>query len=140
MTLKGVHHAAIATHDMDLLTDFYTRVIGFQQHPEKSNWLHTGHGFSLHLMPSDRERAPYDPSRHIAFEVESLNECARYLLDQGQRPYQLSNEQKRVEVKSAEGPLDAGIGTLFLDDPEDNTIEFVERGRGILAEYDDGFA
>ncbi|GHB21572.1 VOC family protein [Salinicola rhizosphaerae] len=139
MQLMGVHHAAIATHDMEKLTHFYRDKLGMRQHASKTNWLDTGHGFSLHLMPSDEPPAPVDPSRHVAFQVASLGECAAYLLDKGLTPYQLTNEQKRHDVTSTEDPLKEGIGTLFLDDPEGNTIEFVERERGIFADYDDGY-
>lgn len=139
MQLVGVHHVAIVAHDREKLTHFYRDVLGMRQHPAKGNWFETGHGFSLHLMPSDGQQAPDGPSRHVAFQVASLDECAAYLLDKGLKPYQLASAQRRHEVTSTDDPLTEGIGTLFLDDPEGNTLEFVERERGIFAEYDDGY-
>ncbi len=123
---------------MSTMTAFYRDTLGMQVHPTKDNWLGTGHGFSLHLTPTDRPLAPRDPSRHIAFQVENLNDCCRHLLAKGLRPYQMSLTMEVFWLSDSEGPLDQGIGTIFLEDPEGNTLEFVERHRGLFADYDDG--
>ncbi len=138
MKLQGVHHAALAVADMATMTAFYRDSLGMQGHPTKHNWLATGHGFSLHLMPTEKPLAPGDPSRHIAFQVENLNDCCRHLLAKGLRPYQMSLTMEVFWLSDSEGPLDQGIGTIFLEDPEGNTLEFVERHRGLFTDYDDG--
>ena len=35
------------------------------------------------------------------------------------------------DVTSSNDPLDFGIGTLFVDDPDGNAVEFLQPGRGI---------
>ncbi|WP_170975492.1 VOC family protein [Martelella alba] len=139
MQLQGLHHTTLAVEDMATMLAFYTDTLGLKCHPVKNNWLGTGRGYALHLMPVAGGRAPADPARHIAFQVESLNGCARHLLAKGLHPYQMSLSMEKFPVRDADHPLDQGIGTLFLDDPEGNTLEFVERHRGIFAQYDDGY-
>ncbi len=138
MKLQGVHHAALAVVDMERMRVFYRDTLGMRPHAVKHNWLDAGRGFALHLMPAAGPQAPEDPSRHIAFQVENLNHCCRYLLARGLRPYQMSLTMEVFWLTESEGALDKGIGTIFLDDPEGNTLEFIERRRGIFAEYDDG--
>lgn len=138
MQLQGVHHSALAVHDMDLMLGYYRDALGMTPHPTKHNWLNAGRGFCLHLMPSTGPQTTHDPSRHIAFQVDSLNRCAASLLAKGLKPYQMSNDMAVFWVTDSAGALDKGIGTLFLDDPEGNTLEFIERGRGIFSRYDDG--
>lgn len=138
MQLLGVHHCALAVHDMDLMLGYYRDALGMTRHPAKHNWLNAGRGFCLHLMPSTGARATRDPSRHIAFQVEDLNRCALWLLAKELKPYQMSTEMEVFWVMDGAGALDKGIGTLFLDDPEGNTLEFIERDRGVFSRYDDG--
>ena len=64
-----------------------------------------------------------------------LDEAARHLLACGLRPYQVTVDQaQRHDVVSPDDPLAFGIGTLFVDDPDGNTVEFLQRDRGITAE------
>lgn len=138
MKLQGIHHAAIAVQDRERMLAFYSEALGMRPHPVKHNWLDGGRGFCLHLMPLNGVRAPRDPARHVALQVENLNECAAWLLSKGLRPYQMSIAMEVFWITDSAAALDNGIGTLFLDDPEGNTIEFVERGRGIFSQYHDG--
>ncbi|NDL64918.1 VOC family protein [Acerihabitans arboris] len=138
MRLQGIHHAALAVQDMDLMLAYYRDTLGLHPHPAKRNWLGAGRGFCLHLMPSNGTPAPRDPASHIAIQVDNLNHCAAWLLAKGLRPYQMSISMAVFWLTDSTGPLDNGIGTLFLDDPEGNTLEFIQRGRGIFSEYDDG--
>jgi hypothetical protein len=57
------------------------------------------------------------------------------LLTHGLRPYQLTVDQaRRRDITSADEPLDFGIGTIFVEDPDGNTVEFLQPDRGITAE------
>ena len=68
-------------------------------------------------------------------EVARLEEIAGLLLAHGLRPYQLTVDQAhRRDITSADEPLDFGIGTIFVEDPDGNTVEFLQRDRGITAE------
>jgi catechol 2,3-dioxygenase-like lactoylglutathione lyase family enzyme len=68
-------------------------------------------------------------------EVARLEDVAALLLAHGLRPYQLTVDQAhRHDVISADEALDFGIGTIFVEDPDGNTVEFLQRDRGISAE------
>ena len=91
--------------------------------------------FSVHLMPSRPDLEQVNPARHFTLEVARLEEIAGLLLTHGLRPYQLTVDQaRRHDITSADEPLDFGIGTIFVEDPDGNTVEFLQRDRGITAE------
>lgn len=136
-----LNHVSLRVTDLDRARAFYTGVLGLKPHPQKTNWLGVGQGCLIHLMTPALDDAgttpPTDPARHVALEVASLEEAVAALLKGGLRPYQATVDQKSFrDVTSADQPLDFGIGTVFVRDPDDNVIEFVQRGRGILGEYD----
>ncbi len=136
-----LNHVSMRVTDLDLARRFYTGILGLQPHPQKTNWLGAGQGCLVHLMTPTLDNAgtatPTDPARHVALEVESLEETVATLLEAGLKPYQATVDQKSFKaVASADQPLDFGIGTVFVRDPDDNVIEFVQRGRGILGDYD----
>ena len=136
-----LNHVSMRVTDLDLARRFYTGILGLQPHPQKTNWLGAGQGCLVHLMTPTLDTAgtatPTDPARHVALEVESLEETVATLLETGLKPYQATVDQKSFKaVASADQPLDFGIGTVFVRDPDDNVIEFVQRGRGILGDYD----
>ena len=121
---------------MAMAEAFYVGVLGLRPCPAKPNWLSAGRdGFEVHLMPSRSGRLPADPARHLTLEVEDLTDAARHLLLHGLAHYQVTVDQTgRRPIASAGDPLDFGIGTLFVEDPDGNTVEFLQAGRGILAE------
>ena len=101
----------------------------------RANWLRAGDDYSVHLMPALMPGGRYQPARHFAFEVERLADVAALLLRHGLRPYQLTGDQsQRHDITSADAPLEFGIGTIFVEDPDGNTLEFIEANRGIFAE------
>jgi catechol 2,3-dioxygenase-like lactoylglutathione lyase family enzyme len=86
-------------------------------------------------MPSRPDLEQVNPARHFTLEVARLEEIAGLLLTHGLRPYQLTVDQaRRRDITSADEPLDFGIGTIFVEDPDGNTVEFLQRDRGITAE------
>jgi len=136
-----LNHVSLRVSDLDQARRFYTGMLGLQPHPQRSTWLGAGQGCLIHLMTPTLDDAkpnpPTDPARHVALEVASLEEAVTTLLKGGLRPYQATVDQKSFkEVVSVDQPLDFGIGTVFVRDPDDNVIEFVQRGRGVLGEYD----
>lgn len=135
MRLRGLHHVAVAVSDMDRAEAFYVGVLGLTPCPAKPNWLSAGRGYEVHLMPSRSGRLAPDPSRHLTLEVESLADAAAHLLARGLRPYQVTVDQRhRHDVRSAGDALEFGIGTLFVEDPDGNSIELLQVDRGITAE------
>ena len=134
-TITGLHHVAVAVRDMAQAEAFYVGVLGLVPCPKKPNWLSAGHGFEVHLMPLKGADLPRDPARHFTLAVESLQTIAAHLLRHGLRPYQVTVDQSaRHEITGADDPLDFGIGTIFVEDPDGNSVEFLQPDRGITAE------
>ena len=134
-TITSLHHVGIPVADMVRAEAFYRDVLGFAPCPAKPNWLAVGPGYEVHLMPSGQATGPVNSARHVAFGVARLDALVAHLLAHELRPYQLTVDQSaRHDVVSADDPLDFGLGTIFVEDPDGNTLEFVQRERGILRE------
>jgi catechol 2,3-dioxygenase-like lactoylglutathione lyase family enzyme len=134
-TITGLHHVAIAVRNMARAEAFYVGVLGLEPCPAKPNWLSAGRGFEVHLMPLKGADLPRDPARHFTLAVESLQAVAAHLLRHGLQPYQVNVDQStRISVTGVDDPLDFGIGTIFVEDPDGNSIEFLQPDRGITAE------
>ena len=132
-TITGLHHVGIPVRDMARAEAFYRDVLGFTPCPNKANWLAVGPGYEVHLMPSTQPLGGVNSARHFAFAVARLDALAAHLLRHGLRPYQLNVDQSgRHDIVSADDPLDFGLGTVFVEDPDGNTLEFLQRERGIL--------
>jgi hypothetical protein len=106
--------------------------------PEKANWLSAGDTYAVHLMPplAPREGVPVpDAANHAALQVRDLHAVLARLLESGQHPYQLSlsNPEPRY-VQDPHDKLTYGLGTLFVNDPDGNVLEFVDVTKGIFAE------
>lgn len=137
--VRGLHHVGIPVTDMAAGKRFYQGVLGLKANPTKENWLHGGDGFSVHLMPSKLPVGVVNPSRHAALAVTSLEGVVGRLLEHELRPYQLSEKgDQRFDIVSPNSDLSRGIGTVFVEDFEGFTIEFVQHERGIFAEHSDG--
>ena len=135
MNIRGLHHVGVPVGDMARAEAFYVGVLGLVPCPAKRNWLSAREGFEVHLMPSRSGTVAIDAARHFTLEVERLNEIAALLLAHGLRPYQLTVDQaERHEIVRPDDPLSFGIGTIFVEDPDGNTVEFLQRDRGISAQ------
>jgi catechol 2,3-dioxygenase-like lactoylglutathione lyase family enzyme len=74
-----------------------------------------------------------EPARHFALRVDRLEDMVTLLLAQGLRPFQATADQKQHRhLTSADDALDFGIGTVFVEDPDGNVVEFVQHGRGVF--------
>lgn len=135
MRIKRLHHVGVPVRDMAAAEQFYVGVLGFKPRANKPNWLWAGDDYAVHLMPAKVAHEGYHPARHFALEVERLEDVAALLVKHGLRPYQLTGDQsQRRDIAEPGTPLDFGIGTLFIEDPDGNTLEFVESRRGIFRE------
>ncbi|MFI8793691.1 VOC family protein [Streptomyces sp. NPDC055105] len=130
--ITNLNHVGIRVLDLERATRFYVDVLGLTPRPEKPNWLSAGDSYCIHLMPTTGGTEPIDVSRHVAFEVPDIRETAAQILATGRQPYQTDLEHNRHTVTSTDDPLDFGIATLFIEDPEGNTLEFVQFGHGWL--------
>jgi catechol 2,3-dioxygenase-like lactoylglutathione lyase family enzyme len=134
-TIKGLHHVGVAVTDMARAEAFYVGILGLVPCARKPNWLSAGQGFEVHLMPSRSGSVAHDAARHFTLEVERLEAVADLLLTHGLRPYQLTVDQaQRHDIAAPGDPLDFGIGTIFVEDPDGNTVEFLQPDRGISAQ------
>jgi catechol 2,3-dioxygenase-like lactoylglutathione lyase family enzyme len=134
-SIIGLHHVGIPVTDMVRAEGFYRDVLGFAPCPAKPNWLSVGPGYEVHLMPSRVAIGAINSARHFAFGVASLVTLVAHLLANGLQPYQLNVDQSaRHDITSGQDPLDFGLGTVFVEDPDGNTLEFLQRERGILFE------
>lgn len=135
MTIRGLHHVGVPVRNMARAESFYVDVLGLVPSEKKRNWLHAGDHFSVHLMHCPDDLGPINATRHFALEVGRLEEIVELLLKRGITPYQLTVDQsRRHDVTTLDDPLDFGIGTLFVEDPDGNTVEFLQVGRGINLE------
>lgn len=136
MRFRGVDHVGVRVTDMERAKRFYTRVLGLEPRPERPNWLGLDQGFPVHLMPASRDElpGPMEPARHFALRVDGLESVVGLLLAHGLAPFQATADQKHHRaITSADDPLDFGIGTVFVQDPDGNVVEFIEHGRGVFA-------
>jgi catechol 2,3-dioxygenase-like lactoylglutathione lyase family enzyme len=140
MHFKRVNHVGVRVSDLARAANFYTGILGLQPRPEKPNWLGVGQGCIVHLMPPtvDLPIEPVEPSRHFALEVDRLESVVEMLLRHALQPFQANvDQEERHYITSLDDPLDFGIGTVFVEDPDKNVIEFVQVGRGIFADVQD---
>jgi hypothetical protein len=82
-----------------------------------------GDGFTIHLMPSDVQIGTARVEQHFALQVDSLHDRLTHLLHQHLDPWQASLDGRVHHIVDPADPLDFGIGSLFIVDPENNVIE-----------------
>lgn len=96
MKIKGFHHVAIICSDYDKSKNFYVNILGFEIIKEtlrtaRNSYkldLQVGNGDRLELFsfPNPPERPSQPESlglRHLAFQVENLDEMVAYLESKG---------------------------------------------------------
>lgn len=126
--LNKVHHIAVICSDYQRSLDFYTQVLGFRilaEHYRKERQsyktdLALGDEYVIELFsfPSPPRRATHPEAtglRHLAFEVENLEEEVRELNRLG-----IAHEEVRTDEFT-------GKRFLFLQDPDGLPIELYER-------------
>ncbi|MFJ5714027.1 VOC family protein [Neobacillus sp. NPDC093127] len=128
MKLTKIHHIAIICSDFQKSKDFYVRILGLTPvrevfREDRKSYkldLEVGGHYQIELFsfPDPPARASYPEAaglRHLAFEVESIDEAAAYLTDQ-----QIMVEAIRVD------PLTNKKFTFFAD-PDGLPIEIYEQ-------------
>ena len=140
MKFGGIQHASMRVADLDRAREFYIGVLGLEPHPERPNWLGHAQGCPIHLIERTKVGDDTDdPARHIALRVERLEDVVLILLNHRCEPFQSDVLQSEHRPITSPGqPLDFGLGTVFVRDPDGNLIEFVEQGRGIFGKHDPG--
>ena len=126
--LNSVHHIAIICSDYQISKKFYTEILGFRIHAEyyreKRNSfkldLNLGDRYCIELFsfpspPARTSRPEACGLRHLAFEVDDIDEAVKWLEENG-----VSVEPVRIDEYT-------GKRFTFFADPDDLPLEFYER-------------
>jgi glyoxylase I family protein len=127
LNLKGVHHIAIIVSDYEKSKSFYTDVLGFTIDREVNreeresfkldlslNGQYIIELFSFPNPPKRPSRPEATGLRHLAFEVDNIEEAIEYLIKKNVHP-----EPVRVDEFT-------GKRFTFFADPDDLPIELYE--------------
>ncbi len=137
MRIKAINHVGIRALDRAASERFYAGVLGLKPHPTKTNWLRSEDGhFSIHLMPgtskSNDGNDETDLARHFALESDDLEGIVDGLLAAGFKPFMANITGAERKTLTDSSDLSFGIGTVFVFDPDNNLLEFVDPTRGIF--------
>ncbi|MCC8146019.1 MAG: VOC family protein [Bacteroidales bacterium] len=126
--LKKLHHVAIICSDYEKSKAFYTNVLGFEiknevYRQERQSYkldlsLHGEYLLELFSFPDPPERLTRPEAaglRHIAFEVENIEQCVQQLQESG-----ISVEPIRIDEFTNKK-------FTFLPDPDHLPIELYEK-------------
>lgn len=126
--LKSIHHAAIICSDYPRAKHFYTEILGLKVLAEnyraaRDSWkldlgLPDGSQIELFSFPGAPARPSYPEAqglRHLAFTVDSVEECKTVL------------EKKGVEVEPVRTDEYTGRRFTFFSDPDGLPLELYER-------------
>lgn len=128
MKLTGIHHIAVICSNYEKSKDFYVRILGLEPIREvyreernsyKLDLAVNGHyQIELFSFPEPPERPSYPEAaglRHLAFQVENIEEAAAYLATE-----QIQTEPIRID------PYTNRRFTFFAD-PDSLPIELYEK-------------
>lgn len=133
--IQLLDHVCLTVSDLPSAQHFYIEVLGLMQHKQFPTWIEINELSSIHLVPIGEPVVPDKSSgtvRHFALQVNDLALMAANLLDANIRVFQMDKLLTRKEVKSTLDDLTFGTGSLFVEDPSGNLVEFMEKGKGIF--------
>jgi glyoxylase I family protein len=128
ITLNKIHHIAILCSDYEKSKHFYTEILGLtiveeiyreaRQSYKLDLALNGEYIIELFSFPNPPQR-PSRPEaaglRHLAFEVNDVQETRKYIIDQG-----CTAEEIRIDEFTKKQ-------FFFMADPDNTPIEFYER-------------
>ncbi len=131
MKLNKIHHIAIICSNYEASKDFYVRILGLKPirevyRAERDSYkldLEVGGQYQIELFsfPNPPERPSYPEAaglRHLAFEVDDLDEAVSYLVEQ-----QIQPEPIRIDPSTNKK-------YTFFSDPDSLPIELYEAVSG----------
>lgn len=135
ITVEAINHVGLVVKDLKKAESFYVDVLGLQRHHFRPSWFVLNATTTLHLIPlADPNSAdpPHHAYRHVALQVPDLRAILRVLLAGNVSVFQADFSGGERVAGSADAPLDFGVGSLFVRDPDGNLIEFLQIGHGIF--------
>ncbi|MDY6806104.1 MAG: VOC family protein [Cyanobacteriota bacterium] len=127
MKTKGIHHVAIICSDYDRSKQFYVDILGFEVIKETLREARNSYKLDLRVGSGDRIELfsfPNPPERlsrpegcglrHLAFEVEDIDESVSYLQSRG------------IEVELIRTDEITGKRFTFFQDPDRLPLEIYE--------------
>jgi catechol 2,3-dioxygenase-like lactoylglutathione lyase family enzyme len=138
MKVEAIHHVGLVVKDREAAERFYVGVLGLTRVPERPSWLRLNATNAIHIIPFGTGEAehPHHGYRHVALQVADLRPVLHRLLDHGLRVFQAGFDGGEKAITCRDDPLDFGIGSIFVRDPDGNLIEFLRLGHGIFAADD----
>jgi glyoxylase I family protein len=128
LRINRVHHIAIICSDYEVSKHFYTQILGFKilaeaYRAERKSYkldLEVGNQYQIELFsfpdPAERPSRPEAAGlRHLAFEVDDMEEAIRHIQQQG------------VVVEPIRIDEFTGKRFTFFADPDGLPIEFYEK-------------
>lgn len=127
LNLKKIHHVAVICSDYQVSKHFYTKILGFEIkaetfREERDSYkldlcLNKQYCLELFSFPNPPKRISRPEAlglRHIAFEVDNIEETIRYLKKESLNPEPIRTDEF------------TGKKFTFISDPDDLPIEFYE--------------
>lgn len=125
----ALHHVSLYVRDQNASADFYSRVLGLAEIPNRLGsahirWFTIDEHRTLHLIGGDaqagRDRAF---STHMALSTPDLDAVMRHLTEQGVEYVNVARDRRGVQVRPD------GIRQIYFQDPDDHWIEINDAGR-----------
>lgn len=133
--VEAIHHVGLVVSDLEAADRFYVGLLGFPRHHVRPSWLVLNATSTLHLIPLGDpafDEASHHAYRHLALQVPDLRSVLRVLLEGRLEVTQTGFDGQSRLVTSIDDPMDFGVGSLFVRDPDGNLIEFLQQGHGIF--------
>jgi catechol 2,3-dioxygenase-like lactoylglutathione lyase family enzyme len=135
ITIEAINHVGLVVKNLPVADQFYANVLGLKRHHVRPTWFVLNRHCTLHLIPLGDPAAtepPHHAYRHVALQVADLRAALHLLLTGKVRVIQVAFDGSEREITSPDDPMDFGVGSLFIRDPDGNLIEFLQRGHGIF--------
>jgi catechol 2,3-dioxygenase-like lactoylglutathione lyase family enzyme len=135
--IVAINHVGLVTKDQAKAEEFYIGVLGLRRHKDVDSWFHLNESLLLHLIEIPEatvDKSLYHEVQHFALQVPNLDLVLKTLIDSRLNPFQMDFEGNIKQVVSRDDDLEFGIGTLFVEDPDGNLVEFLQMGKGKFKE------
>ena len=125
-----LHHVSLYVRDQNRSAEFYTRVLGLSEIPNRVGkahirWLDLDGLRTIHLIGGDEiAERPRPFSTHMALATSRLDEVMARLTEEGVTYVNIAHEPNKVHVRSD------GIRQIYFHDPDGHWIEINEAVEG----------